>query len=109
MKRIAWWLAATVLIVAALLSGLLAVNWGELREWFKPEFRVTAIHSSEKTMTLERANRRFTVRCNDSCAAFALGKHYRMRYAGNVLEYRRVAYPIIEEEVFFPTTPGGRG
>jgi hypothetical protein len=97
-------LAVMLLILAA----LVAIYRRELQDWLEPDFRVTAIKSAEATMTLERANHRYTVRCSEMCTKFRVGSHYHMEYRGAVLEYRQRAYPIIEVEVF-PTTSGGFG
>jgi|GraSoiStandDraft_43_1057313.scaffolds.fasta_scaffold00812_5 hypothetical protein len=105
MKRIAGWTGIGLLILA----GLLVLYRRELKEWLKPDFRVTAINNSENTMVLERANHRYTVRCGETCSAFRLGGRYRMEYRGAVLEYQHRTYPILEVEVIFPTTPGGLG
>lgn len=105
MKRAASWTAVALLM----LGGLLVTYRRELQEWLKPDFRVTAINSSEATMTLERANHRYTVRCSDTCSAFRKGGHYRMEFRGSALEYQDRRYPILEVEVIFPTTPGGLG
>jgi hypothetical protein len=105
MKRVGGWIAIALLI----LGGMLVIYGRELREWLKPDFRATAINGSEATMTLERANHRYKVRCSDTCSAFHKGSHYHMEYRGSALEYKHRMYPIIEVEVIFPTTPGGLG
>lgn len=105
MKRIGKLLAVMLLILAS----LVAIYRRELQDWLEPDFRVTAIKSADATMTLERANHRYTVRCSDMCTMFRVGSHYHMEYRSAVLKYRQRAYPIIEVEVIFPTTPGGLG
>lgn len=105
MKSVAGWTALAFLILA----GLLLIYRRGLQEWLKPDFRVIAINSSERTMTLERANHRYRVQCSDTCYAFRKGSHYHMEYRGAVFEYQHRTYPILEMEVIFPTTPGGLG
>jgi hypothetical protein len=78
----------------------------------EPDYLVSGVDSSARTMVLQKADHRYTVRCEEYCAWFTAGKSYRMQNVLNGLEFktqgRSITLPIIEEDVNFPTE-GGRG
>jgi hypothetical protein len=109
MTRIARW--ATIVLLAVLGAWLLLTHSGDLLLLLEPGLLVIEVRSP--TMVLQQANHRYTVQCDDRCAIFMTGKRHRMRKRGSVLEYRvkgqTIALPILEEQILFPTQPGGLG
>lgn len=100
---------AAIAIASALGFWLVAANLVWILQFREPALRVTEVHAREKTVTLQRGNHKYTVRCGERCRDFDVGESYLMKNRGGVLEYRGFSYPIIEYEVVFPTTPGGLG
>ena len=104
------WVATAVAVVIGIV--LVVFGRGLFVQWLEPGFEVVEIHSSERTMTLRRANHNFLVRCDDACGRFEAGHSYRMDLAGDHIQYhssgQNISLPILEEEVGY-TTPGGRG
>ena len=109
MKQIARWV--TIVVLAVLGVWLLLTHSSDLLLLLEPGFLVLEVRSP--TMVLQQANHRYTLRCDESCGIFVKGKRYRARKRGSVLEYRVkgqiIALPILEEQIFFPTQPGGLG
>lgn len=107
------WLAAGILVAVVgvcMLWWLLHLNL--FVETLQPEYEVTRIDLSARTMLLQKANHKYVVRCANRCADFAVGKAYRMRNVVNGLEFSgaqgTVLLPIVQEDVAFPAE-GGRG
>lgn len=79
----------------------------------QPDFQVAQVDPRKGTLTLRRLNETYIVRCGDDCITFQPGRHYSMTNRGGVLEYtsrhRKIALPIIEQQVNFDMMPGGRG
>jgi hypothetical protein len=79
---------------------------------FEPDYLVTGVNSSERTIVLQKADHRYIVRCEEYCSWFSLGKSYEMQNVVNGLEFkardRTITLPILQEDVTFPTE-GGRG
>jgi hypothetical protein len=111
MRRIARW--ATIVIVAGVCVWLLTAHSTSWLQMLQPGFLVVEVRGTDRTMVLQRANRRYIVRCEERCGNFLAGKKYRMRNRGGTLEYRKrgetIVLPIVEEQIFFPTQPGGVG
>jgi hypothetical protein len=109
MRRIARWLVIVLLAVVGV--WLLLARSRDLLLLVQPEFLVLEVHSP--TMVLQQANRRYVVRCEERCRIFVMGRGYRLRKRGGALEYRRkaetIVLPILEEQIFFTTQPGGLG
>lgn len=111
MKQIARW--GSIVLLAGLCVWLVLARSGDLLQILQPGFVVVEIRSPEKTMVLQRANHKYVVRCEERCGNFTTGKSYPMRKRCGVLEYHRrgerIEFPILEEQIFFPTQPGGLG
>jgi hypothetical protein len=79
---------------------------------FEPDYLVTGVNSSARTMVLQKVDHRYIVRCMEYCSWFSVGKTYRMQNVVNGLEYktreRKITLPILQEDVTFPNE-GGRG
>jgi hypothetical protein len=111
MKRTTRW--TVIVTLAGLCAWLVVARRDDLLQALRPGFLVIEIRSPEKSMVLQRANHRYVVRCGESCGHFKSGKRYPMKIQNGALEYRRkgekLALPILEEQIFFPTQPGGLG
>jgi hypothetical protein len=81
-------------------------------ETLQPDYEVTQMDLSGRTMLLQKANHKYVVTCAAHCADFVIGKAYRMRNVINGLEFSgpqgTVILPIVQEDVTFPAE-GGRG
>ena len=101
-------------VAAALLIAGSVLVWqrSAIRNLLVPAFQVTEIHSSDSTMTLQRANHTYLVQCGNECSRFLPGHTYRMDIIGGELHYhsagREISLPILEEEEVFTRT-GGHG
>lgn len=113
MRRTPQWAIGLLLLVMAVffLWWSLQVRGGFVQT-LEPEYLVTAVNSSSRTMVLQKADHRYIVRCEEYCSWFTAGKSYRMHNVVNGLECktqnRSIILPIIQEDVNFPTE-GGRG
>ncbi|HKN35395.1 MAG TPA: hypothetical protein VJX16_19305 [Terriglobales bacterium] len=109
MRRIALW--GTIVLLGGVCLWLLAAHSNDLLPILQPGLLVLEVRSP--TMILEQTNRRYTVSCETRCGIFVTGKKYPMRKRGSILEYRRkgetITLPILQEQIFFPTQPGGLG
>ena len=103
----------------AVAAGLGALYWWHaggseaLLQLLQPGFQVVSIDRDAQTMLLRQANRTYTVRCENGCRDFAVGRSYPAIDSGSDLEIkigrRRVRCPIIKIEVRFDVHPGGLG
>ncbi|HXY13749.1 MAG TPA: hypothetical protein VEI26_04535 [Terriglobales bacterium] len=79
----------------------------------QPQFTVTQIDPSARTMTLSRVEEKFTVSCGDWCGSFAVGRSYSMRKRGPVLDFtingKKIELPIVQEHFDLETPPAGHG
>jgi hypothetical protein len=102
---------ATIVLLAVVGVWQLLAHSSDLLPLLQPGFLAVAVHSS--TLVLQQANHRYVVRCEQRCGIFVMGKTYRMRKRGGALEYRSkpstITLPILEEQIFFTTEPGGLG
>ncbi len=111
--RTSKWVMGIVLFGA----GAVSVWWGSygrrsLVQNLEPNYVVTKIDLSGKTMVLQKASHRYVVSCQEHCAWFSDGKSYQMRNVVNGLECdtgnKKITLPILQEDVDFPSE-GGRG
>ena len=109
MRRVACW--AAIIVLASVCAWLPLEHSCDVTLWLQPGFLVVEVRSP--TVILQQANHRYTVQCGERCGVFVKAKKYQMRKRGGVLEYRikgkTIGFPILEEQIFFPTQPGGLG
>jgi hypothetical protein len=101
-----------LLVIASILLWWVLHGRRSLVHTFEPDYLVTGVNSSARTIVLQKADHRYIVRCEEYCAWFSLGKSYEMHNVVNGLEFkawdRTIILPIVQEDVTFPTE-GGRG
>src|SRR5436190_23762497 len=105
------WATGMVLLVLAIFLLWWKVHGSAgLLHTFEPEYLVTAVNSSARTVVLQKADHRYVVGCQEYCAWFSVGKSYRMQNVVNGLEFKKrdrtIILPILQEDVTFPTEGG---
>ena len=107
------WATGTVLLLLTVVLLWWKVRGGSgFLHTFEPDYLVTGVNSSARTMVLQKADHQYVVGCQEYCAWFFVGKSYRMQNVVNGLEFKKrdrtITLPILQEDVTF-TTEGGRG
>ncbi len=79
----------------------------------QPSFEAKSVDLPNKTMTLQRMNETYVVRCGEDCDRFRAGRKYGMVNRGGLLEVRqggrKIEMPIIHQHIDFNTVTGGKG
>ena len=109
-----FWFSLAVLFCVLLVATVYWWNHGgseQILFSLQPDFRISKLDAKAGTMTIERANEAFVVRCEDLCETFAVGEQSPMLYDGAVMVYRRnrktYRFPILRHHVDFDVV-GGR-